>query len=506
MKIPAVFRGLRAQLLATYLILIVLSLGMVVWRVGTWLDDSRFAETRRDQQGRAILAASATEELLEKLKLGEIDSGTFQGDIQSLSLEMNQAVMILGADRFVLIDTEDPLKTQLDTGGPEVAAASEGKVAQDVRYDSDEQRESMFTAAPIRHDKDLIGIVQIELPMSAVRASSQRMWSMLVGAALLAATATVLTSLLIARSVVDPIAELERAATLMADGDLTQRIRVRGPVELRRLARGFDFMAERISKLIEDQRAFTANAAHELRTPLTTIRLRIEALREGASDDPRLLEQFLGDIEGESERLAQLVDELLALSRIETGQVERLREPISLGDVATAAANDLSAKAEKAGLDLRVNFPSDLPLVRANPDEIRRVFLNLIDNSIKYTREVRSRSAPAPETTLMRKKSGSFLRCVIRASGFQAKNCRTFLIAFTGATKHGRVTPGAPGWAWRSSKASSLPTEGTSGRKAIVARERPSALPCRSGDRLRGKGARGGSSPACRQEGLDSII
>ncbi len=385
MKRPALFRTLRARLLATYLALIVLSLGVVVLRVGTWLDNSRLAETRRDQEGRAILAASATEELLEKLRLQQIDLASFQADMQQLALEIHQPITIIDLGGQILVDTEDPPKSPLAGNYPEILAASQGQIGQDMRYDSDEEREALFTAAPIRHDQDQIGTVQIELPMSAVRAASLRMWTMLAGAAFLAALGTALASLLFARSLVRPIRELERAASRMAGGDLKQRIPARGPAELEQLARGFNFMAERISGLLEDQRAFVANAAHELRTPLTTIRLRAEALREGAKDDARLADQFLGDIENETERLARLVSELLVLSRIETELIEPRREPVSVKDVATAAANDLKEKAAAAGLELRLAIPNDLPAVRANQDEVRRVFTNLIENAIKFT-------------------------------------------------------------------------------------------------------------------------
>jgi len=88
-----------------------------------------------------------------------------------------------------------------------------------------------------------------------------------------------------ARALTTPLERIERAATALAHGDLSQRIVVSGPAELAQLAGTFNGMAERLARVMEDQRAFVANAAHELRTPLTTIRLRAEALSEGAKDD-----------------------------------------------------------------------------------------------------------------------------------------------------------------------------------------------------------------------------
>lgn len=386
MKAKFPLGGLRARLLGTYVVLIALCLGVFIWRVGTWLDSSRLAETRRDQEGRTILMASATEEFLEKFLTGQIDSAGFQDEILFLSSQIHQPLIVLDPQGTMLIDSEhldDPHGNE--SKQPEIAAAFEGQVTSDVRYDLDDNADVLFTASPIRHDRELIGVVRLELPMSAVAAASWQMWTRLAGAGLLAAFATVLVSFWFSQSLVQPIREITRGASVMADGDLNQRIRERGPAELQQLARGFNFMAGRISDVMEDQRAFVANAAHELRTPLTTIRLRAEALREGAKDDPAVASRFLGDIETETERLSRLTEELLSLSRIETGLVESRREPVSLQKIANAVVNELGIQASDARLSLEVAVPDRLPPIHANPDQIRQVFINLIGNAIKFT-------------------------------------------------------------------------------------------------------------------------
>lgn len=378
--------GLRTRLLGTYVVLIALCLGVFIWRVGTWLDSSRFAETRHDQEGRTILMASAAEESLEKFRTGQIDAAGFQEEVLTLSRGINQPLIVLDPQGTIILDSENLDEAHGDESRqPEITAAFEGQVTSVVRYDLDDKADVLFTASPVRHDRDLIGIVRLELPMSAVAAASWEMWTRLVGAGLLAAFATVLVSIWFSQSLVHPIGELTRAASVMADGDLRQRIHAHGPTELRQLARGFNFMAERISDVMEDQRAFVANAAHELRTPLTTIRLRAEALREGAKDDPAVASRFLGDIESETERLSRLTEELLSLSRIETGLVEPRREPVSLQQLVNAVVNELGIQAQDANLSLAVAVPDRLPLVQANPDQIRQVLLNLLGNAIKFT-------------------------------------------------------------------------------------------------------------------------
>lgn len=379
-------KTLRARLLATYLILIVISLGLFVWRAGALLDASRFAETRRDQEGRTILMASATEELLEKFHVGQIDAAALRRDVLDLAHEISQQVVIFDLDGRVLVDSAHPPDAYSDISKqPEVAAAFQGRVAYVIRYDPDDQFDALFTASPIRHDQNLLGVVRLELPMSAIQAASRQMWAMLAGAALLAAFATILVSLWFARTLVHPIAELTRAASAMANGELKQRVRATGPAELAQLAYAFNFMAQRVSRVMEDQRAFVANAAHELRTPLTTIRLRAEALREGAKDDPAVAAQFLADIESETERLSRLVEELLDLSRIETGLITPRREPVSVEAIAGAVADELHGRTAEAGLSLQLAMADNLPRVYADPDQIRQVFINLIGNAIKFT-------------------------------------------------------------------------------------------------------------------------
>lgn len=385
MNLRESFQGLRARLLATYLIVIVLSLAVLVWRVGSWLEASRFAETRRDQEGRAILMASATEELIEKLALGEIDQAAFRADVLALAQEINQLMVITDARGQVLVASNEQAVVSRWFDSAELHLAYQGRIVQEIRPDSQDQGGVLLTAGPIRHDKELIGAVLLELPMSAVQATNRSMWMTLVGAALIAAAATVVVSHLFARSIVQPVTELTLAVTRVAEGDLQQRIQAAGPRELRQLAYGFNFMAERISTLVENQRAFVANASHELRTPLTTIRLRAEALRDGAKDEPELATQFLRDIEGETDRLSRLTEGLLNLARIESGQVERRRELISLEEIAREAADRFSEAAHQAQLSLSVTFPDDLPPVPADPDQIRQVFTNLIGNAIKFT-------------------------------------------------------------------------------------------------------------------------
>jgi signal transduction histidine kinase len=386
MRLPFPFKRLRTGLLLTYLALIATSVGLLAWRVGASLDASRFAETISDQEGRTVLMAAAAEELIERFDAKEIDAATLQLEGKSLADSVSQRVLIVDVQGRVLVDTEHPDDTHLDKMiQPEIITALQGRVSRDIRFDSDDGVNALFTAAPIWHGRELIGVVRLELPMTLVQAASQQLWIRIIGASLLAIFATILVSWWFAIVLTRPISQLTRAAGALARGDLNRRVAIDGPEELRELARSFNGMAERISKVMNDQRAFVANAAHELRTPLTNIRLRVEMLRDGAKEDPTVADQFLADIESETARLATLVDELLDLARLETGLIAPRREPVALQNLARAIAADWMPRAAKSDVQILFDADANLPAVDVDPDQIRRVLINLIDNAIKFT-------------------------------------------------------------------------------------------------------------------------
>jgi two-component system phosphate regulon sensor histidine kinase PhoR len=133
------------------------------------------------------------------------------------------------------------------------------------------------------------------------------------------------------------------------------------------------------------RREFVANVSHELRTPVAALKAVVETLEDGALEAPEVAREFLARMHVEVDGLAQLVEELLALSRIESGHVTLRRRPIDLGAVAAAGAERLRPQAERQGLRLTVDVPGGLPPVDADPEWMERVVVNLVHNALKFT-------------------------------------------------------------------------------------------------------------------------
>ena len=201
-----------------------------------------------------------------------------------------------------------------------------------------------------------------------------------VGAAVIAAIASILLAIVMARRLSKPLAEIGAAARRIAAGDYEARVPRDGPDEVASLADSFNQMAAALADQERVRRDFIANAAHELRTPLTNLQGYLEALRDGVivGDAPTY-----ESLREETERLVRLsrsLDELAA------GQTEAPATPveIDLADHVATAVSHVRPAADQAALELRIELPDSLP-ARARPDQLRQVLDNLLSNAVRYT-------------------------------------------------------------------------------------------------------------------------
>jgi len=130
---------------------------------------------------------------------------------------------------------------------------------------------------------------------------------------------------------------------------------------------------------------FVANVSHELRTPVASIKGYAETLLEGALEDKENAEDFLKIIYSDSDRLARLIDDLLDLSKIESGKLKLTLKPTALEPIIKRVVYGLNKQAKDKSIKIQIDTPLDLPDILADETRVAQVLLNLIDNAIKYT-------------------------------------------------------------------------------------------------------------------------
>jgi two-component system phosphate regulon sensor histidine kinase PhoR len=158
------------------------------------------------------------------------------------------------------------------------------------------------------------------------------------------------------------------------------------------------------------RRDFISNISHELRTPLASLKALTETLQDGALTDPEAGPRFLGRMHAEVDALTQMAQELLDLSRIESGQVELMLTPLEPKKLLNSAADRMRLQAERAGLKLHVRCADDLQSVRVDKARLEQVLVNLIHNAVKFTK-------PGGEIALDAKSTSGGVLFAVRDTG-----------------------------------------------------------------------------------------
>lgn len=265
----------------------------------------------------------------------------------------------------------------------------------------------LMVGVPIKNGDSAQGAVIFTKSMSELSATMYGLNITLFVSTLAAFLIMLIPGYFATKRLVVPIRQMRDVAHAMAKGDFSVRADETQKGEIGELGRSMNHFAEESERLEHTRRDYVANVSHELRTPIAAIRAMGETLRDGMTKTEEKKSLFYNNIVRESMRLSRLVDDMLELSRLQSGTEAMQKSSFDLREVIQNAADVYSHVAVEAGIEFLL--PVDLEeamAVFSNPDRIEQVLIILLDNAIKHT------PAGGSVTLLMSGKSNHVELCV----------------------------------------------------------------------------------------------
>ncbi|MGZ4134385.1 MAG: sensor histidine kinase, partial [Tumebacillaceae bacterium] len=301
-----------------------------------------------------------------------------------LSATSRTWIFVYGADMKLIASAP---KTALSPDADEleiVKQALDGTEQMEQLSSLDSQpNQAVEIAIPIRKGTGVKGVVVMQA--LGFERHFGGVYQLLIIAGVTAVLFTSVMAFFFSRSIARPVQEMSMIARRMAKGDFSRKANVRSLDEVGELALAFNHMAEELSELESMRREFVAHASHELRSPLTSIRGFVQAMLDGTIP-PEDARPFLERIHKESQRLGNLVDELLTLSSLENddGQ-DRMQAHSSLAFAVREAVETLHPLMLEKGIDLQCKI--DDVQVRGESERIVQIVINLLSNAIRFSHE-----------------------------------------------------------------------------------------------------------------------
>lgn len=388
-------KSLFKKLLGTYVLLTLLGLGIVSFFFYIFFSHYYYGVKEQQLLSQGQEMAEILSPYLRNQEYGQVD-------------QVVNAFNKVNVPRMWVVDTEGTLiggkaglspTDELCLDHDQLNRALQGEVVSKQGKVTHETEPVLSVAVPIYVNDKVEGAIYVCNPLSEISASIAQTLKIVLFAGLFAVGIVAFVSYFISRSITRPIKQMTEISQQMAEGNFSHKACVCANDEVGELAENFNYMAATLDKTLHDledeknktaemermQREFVANASHELRTPLTSMRGFVEAILDGVVTGKEQQSKYLKIILKETVRLHRLVNSLLDLSRLESGQVKLEVQELDLEPIVERTVTKMNHLAKEKKLNLELSAAENLPMVKGDEDLIEQVLINFVTNAIRFT-------------------------------------------------------------------------------------------------------------------------
>jgi signal transduction histidine kinase len=388
-----VFRSIRARLLATYVLTMLGIMGISGYLVYIFRD-IYVTRARVDLRWWGTLMAG---ELSDSLAAGD------EGRVREMVYRFDAGLASANGPKSEPYQTRVTLQVFDRTGRliagshgarpvgsswfelPGVRPAVErGQPVEDQLVGLRPEREYLYIAIPVVRERTLVGLVRMALYPARFELNLVR--NALVATLAAGLALCLLINLIVAAGVGEPVRAMSSFAESIGRGRFGEHLSIRSQDEVGILAAQLNRMSDQLARSDQERREFLAAVSHELRTPVSNVQVTLESLLSGADDEPATRTRFLEAALSETQRLGNLVRDLIDLARLEAGVVTMRHREVRLAEIVRQLNAALESRLQERSIRLATEVPPDLH-VWGDPDRLLQVLMNLVENAIKFVPE-----------------------------------------------------------------------------------------------------------------------
>ena len=310
------------------------------------------------------------------------------GDKNAFYRNNETQVQILDNSGVVLFDSQASNQVGIKLGKSDVNEAREGKRSTYKSRNELTNEEIISLSYPLNSNDNQAGILRLTSSMTKVNYKIRKDMYFYIIFGTIVSILAFFVSLIASRRVIAPILDLINVSEKLAAGDFKQKAEVKGKDELSELASTINFMSDSIVKREDMKNEFISSVSHELRTPLTSIKgWAITLQSKDIQQNADMLNQGLSIIESEGDRLSMMVEDLLDFSRLQSSNFKYDKDKIDIIELVKQVHTQLAPRAINEGIEFTFTSIYKSIMVYADKNRMKEVFINIIDNAIKFTSE-----------------------------------------------------------------------------------------------------------------------
>ncbi|MFZ5595768.1 MAG: ATP-binding protein [Bacillota bacterium] len=352
-----------------------------------------------------ITTGRSLQSLSQDFFAGKMSRDELERTGNTMGMITDSQIFMLDEQKMSLLKFQDQ---QVFNAGDIKTILDGGIITRKEQYSNQMNGYFAFVGMPLYNGDKVTGAILLLSPQEQANKTLTQIYKIIWGTTGVSMVIASVFIYILSVKISRPVENIQKAAAAIAEGRFTDDLKPSGSDEVAQLTKTFNYMKNRLMQIEEMRKDLIANVSHELRTPLTSISGFILGILDGVIP-PGEQEKYLRLAYEETARLNRLVNDLLQLARIQTGNISLNREKIDVGDFLREIAEENSLATARRNIALTSASPDGV-LIYADRDRLKQILINLLHNAINYSGE-------GGEISIQAQKTGDSLMVTVSDSG-----------------------------------------------------------------------------------------